>query len=280
MYEFLDSELNHPIIVNTYLGRDKTEKLLVMLKRYLEEIGYTINDLKGINPSVCMYKILLERDSKPLREHQRRLDPNMSEVVKKEVLKLLGAGIIYHNSDSKWVSPVHVVLKKGGMIMVKKEKWDSLATRGVTRRRIRINYKKLNKATRKDHFPISFIDQMLERLAKNSYLFYLYGYSGLLQIPIHLSDQENTIFTCPKGTFSYRWVLFGLCNAPATFQICMISIFDIFLEDIMEVFMDDFSVCGSSFEDYLHNLERVLERCVKVNLMLNWENAISWWKKA
>jgi len=134
-----------------------------------------------------------------------------------------------------------------------------------------IDYRKLNKATRKDHFPLPFIDQMLERLAKHSHFCYLDGYSGFFQIPIHPSDQEKTIFTCPFGTFAYRRMPFGLCNAPATFQRCMMSIFSDFVENIMEVFMDDFSVHGSSFDNCLANLEKVLEICEQVNLVLNWE---------
>ena len=134
-----------------------------------------------------------------------------------------------------------------------------------------IDYRKLNKATQKDHFPLPFIDQMLERLAKHSHFYYLNGYSGFFQIPIHPDDQEKTTFTCPYGTFAYQRMSFGLCNAPATFQRCMMSIFADFIDDIMEVFMDDFSVCGQSFEGCLSNLEMVLKRCVKVNLVLNWE---------
>jgi len=270
-YEFLDDELNCPVIVSAELGKEETGKLLDVLKRYPDAIGYKINDLTGISPSVCTHRILLEEDSKTSREHQQRLNPNMSEVVKKEVMKLLDAGIIYPISDSKWVSRVHVVPKKGGMTVVQNEKGESVAKRTVTGWRMCIDYRKLNTATRKDHFPLPFINQMLERLAKHSYFCYLDGYSGFFQIAIHPDDQEKTTFTCPYGTFAYRRMPFGLCNAPATFQRCMMAIFADFLEDILEVFMDDFSVCGSSFEDCLGNLEKVLERCVKVNLVLNWE---------
>ena len=82
-------------------------------------IGYTIDDIKGINPSFCMHRILMEVDHKPSIDHQRRLNPNMKEVVKKEILKLLDAGVIYPISDSEWVSPVHVVPKKGGITVTK-----------------------------------------------------------------------------------------------------------------------------------------------------------------
>ncbi|XP_050890775.1 uncharacterized protein LOC127096221, partial [Lathyrus oleraceus] len=189
----------------------------------------------------------------------------------KEITKLLEAGIIYPISDSKWVSPVHVVPKKGGITVIENEKGETITKRIESGWRMCIDYRKLNKAIRKDHFPLPFIDQMLERLAKHSHFCYLDGYSGFFQIPIHPDDQEKTTFTCPFGTFAYRRMPFGLCNAPATFQRCMMAIFADFLENIMEVFMDDFSVYGQSFEECLENLERVLERCVKVNLVLNWE---------
>jgi hypothetical protein len=214
---------------------------------------------------------MLEEDCKTSRELQRRINPVLSEGVKKEVQKLLETGIIYPISDSKWVNPVHVIPKKGGVTVVTNAKGESIAQRVVTGHRMCIDYRKLNKATRKDHFPLPFIDQMLERLANHSYFCYLDGYSGFFQIPIHPDDQDKTTFTCPYGTFAYRRMPFGLCNAPATFQRCMMEIFADFINDIMEVFMDDFSVCGQSFEDCLSNLEKVLERCVKVNLVLNWE---------
>jgi len=136
-----------------------------------------------------------------------------------------------------------------------------------------IDYRKLNKATRKDHFPFPFINQMLERLAKNSYFCYLDGYSGFFQIPIHPNDQEKTTFTCPYGTYAYRRMPFGLCNAPATFQRCMMVIFSYFIEDIMGVFMDDFSVYGITFDHCFKNLSKVLQICEDMNLVLNWEKS-------
>ena len=213
----------------------------------------------------------MEDEHKPTREPQRRLNPNLREVVKKEVIKLLDAGIIYPISDNKWVSPVQVVPKKGGTTVVTNEKNELIPTRVVTGWRMCIDYRRLNKATRKDHFPLPFIDQLLERLAKHTYFCYLDGYSGFFQIPIHPQDQEKTTFTCPYGTFAYRRMPFGLCNAPATFQRAMMAIFSDYIENIMEVFMDDFSVYGVSFDNCLTNLSKVLKRCIEVNLVLNWE---------
>ncbi|CAN6695303.1 unnamed protein product [Malus baccata var. baccata] len=197
--------------------------------------------------------------TKPTVEAQRRLNPIMKEVVRVEVMKLLDAGIIYPISDSKWVSPTQVVPKKAGITVVKNDNNELVPTRMTTGWRMCIDYRKPNNNTRKDHFPLPFIDQMLERLA---------GYN---QIPIAPKDQEKTTFTCPFGTFAYRRMPFGLCNAPATFQRCMMSIFSGMVENIVEVFMDDFSVFGNSFDICLDNLSFVLERCRETNLVLNWE---------
>jgi hypothetical protein len=140
----------------------------------------------------------------------------------------------------------------------------------VTGWRMCIDYRKLNKATQKDHFPLPFIDEMLERLANHSFC-YLDGYFGYHQIPIHLDDQSKTSFTCPYGTFTYKRMSFGLCNAPASFQRCMMAIFFDLIEKVMEVFMDDFSIYGKTFEDCLANLDKVMKWCQMADLVLNWE---------
>ena len=124
--------------------------------------------------------------------------------------------------------------------------------------RVCIDYKKVNTATRKDHYPLPFIDQMLDRLAGHPYLCFLNRYSGYNQIAIAPEDQEKTTFTCPYGTFAFRRMPFGLCNAPTTFQRCMVSIFSNLVEEAMEIFMDDFLVYGSDFDNCLENLETVL----------------------
>jgi hypothetical protein len=104
------------------------------------------------------------------------------------------------------------------------------------------------------------MDQMLERLSKHSHFCYLDGYSGFSQIPIRKDDQEKTIFTCPFGTFAHRRMRYDFCNASATFQRCMNAIFADYTEKIMEVFMDDFYVYGTSFDNWLYNLNKVLQR--------------------
>ena len=190
-YEYLDTEKSLPVIVGTDLSDHQISLLLDLLREYRHVIGYSIDDIKGISAEICNHRIFLEEGSKPTREHQRRLNPKLQEVVKKEILKLLSGNIIYPISDSEWVSPIHVVPKKGGVTVVENDNGQLIPTRLVTGFRMCTDYKKLNKATRKDHFPLPFIDQMLERLAGHEYFCYLDGYSGFLQIPIHPEDQED-----------------------------------------------------------------------------------------
>jgi hypothetical protein len=134
-----------------------------------------------------------------------------------------------------------------------------------------IDYRKINKTTKKDHFPLPFIDEMLERLTNHSFFYFLYEYSGYYQILIHSDDQSKTTFTCPYGTYAYSRMSFGLCNALASFQRCMMSIFSDMIKEITEVFMDDFSVYGKTFDDCLKNLDKVLQRYEEKHLVLNWE---------
>nr|GEY62721.1 reverse transcriptase domain-containing protein [Tanacetum cinerariifolium] len=188
-------------------------------------------------------------------------------------LKLLDAGLIYPLSDSHWVSPVHCVPKKGGFTVVENGDNELILTHLVTGWRVYIDYRKLNETTRKDHFLLPFMDQMLEKLAGNQYYCFLDGFSGYFQIPIDPKDQEQTTFTCPYRTFAYRRMPFGLCNASGTFQRCMMDIFHDMIEKTMEVFMDDFLVFGNSFQSCVSHLKRMLKRYEDTNLCLNWEKS-------
>ncbi|GJV16765.1 reverse transcriptase domain-containing protein [Tanacetum coccineum] len=213
----------------------------------------------------------MEDDFKPAIQHQRRVNLKIHEVIKKEVIKLLDDGLIYPISDSPWVSPVHCVRKKGGMTVVENKDNELIPTRIVTRWCVCIDYRNLNDATSKDHFPLPFMDQMLERLVGNEYYCFLDGLSRYFQILIDPQDQEKTTFTCPYGTFAYRRMPFALCNTPGTFQRCVMAIFIDMIEETMEVFMNDFLVFGDSFSSCLSHLDKILKRCEYTNLVLNWE---------
>ncbi|GJY12952.1 reverse transcriptase domain-containing protein [Tanacetum coccineum] len=170
-----------------------------------------------------------------------------------------------------WVSPVHVVPKKGGMKVVTNDNNELILTRLVTGWCVCIDYVKLNDATHKDHFRLPLMDQMLERLAGNEFYYFLDGFLGIsknLSIP---KTKKKTTFTCPFGTFAYRRMPFGLCNALGTFQRFMVAIFHDMIEKTMEVFMDDFLVFGDSFSFFLSHRDMMLKRSEDTNLVLNWE---------
>nr|GEV47773.1 DNA-directed DNA polymerase [Tanacetum cinerariifolium] len=232
-YAFLEGGDKLPVIIAKDLSDEEKPALIKVFKSHKRAIAWKLSDIKGINPEFCTHKILMEDDFKPAVQHQIRLNQKIHDVIKKEVLKLLDAGLIYPISDSPW----------------------------------------LNEATRKDHSPLPFMDQMLKRLTGNEYYCFLDGFSGYFEIPIDLKDQEKTTFTCPYGTFAYRRMPFGLCNASGTFQMCMMAIFHDMIEKMIEVFMDDFSVFRNSFETYLSHLEKMLKRCEDTNLCLNWEKS-------
>ena len=187
---------NKPEIISARISDVEEQRLLEILRKHKESIAWSIEYLKGISPSICMHKILLEENARLTFEHQRRLNPVMKEVVRKEVLKWLNVGFIYAILDSPWVSPVHVVPKKGGFTVIRNDINELIPTRTVTGWRICIDYRKLNTATKKDHFPLPFIDQMVDRLAGHHHFYFLDGYSGYNQIAISPEDQEKTTFTC------------------------------------------------------------------------------------
>nr|GEW74513.1 DNA-directed DNA polymerase [Tanacetum cinerariifolium] len=270
-YVFLEETDKLPVIISKELKDEEKSALLKVLKSHKREITWKISDIKGIDPCFCTHKILIENDFKPTVQHQRRVNPKIHEVIKKKVIKLLDAGLIYPIFDSPWVSPVYCVPKKGGMTVDENDDNELIPTRLVTGWRVCIDYRKLNDATRKDHFPLPFMDQMLERLARNELYCFLDGFSRYFHIPIDPQDQQKTTFTCPYGTFAYRRMPFGLCNAPGTFQRCMMAIFHDMIEKTMEIFMDDFLVFGDSFSSCLSHLDKILQMSEDTNLVLNWE---------
>nr|GFC43136.1 reverse transcriptase domain-containing protein [Tanacetum cinerariifolium] len=160
-YAFLEDSKKLPVIIAKNLKVDEREALLNVLKSHKRAITWKISDIKGIDPRFCTHKILMEDDYKPAVQSQRRVNPKIHDIIKKEVIKLLDAGMIYHISDSSWVSPIHCVPKKGRITVVANEINELIPTRLVTGWRVCIDYRKLNDATRKDHFPLPFMDQMV-----------------------------------------------------------------------------------------------------------------------
>jgi len=179
------------------------------------------------------------------------MNPTLKDIVKEELQKLLDAGFIYPISDSEWVSPLVLVPKKNG-------KW-----------RICVDYQEFNKATKEDHFPLPFIDQVLDGMAGKKFFSFLDGFSGYNHIQIKPGDQDKTTFTCPWGTFAYRVLPYGLCNALATFQRSVLSIFSYLVHDVVEIYVDDFTPYDFEFQEALSNLGKVLDKCIEMNLSLS-----------
>nr|GEW86082.1 hypothetical protein [Tanacetum cinerariifolium] len=223
-------------------------------------------------------------DYSPKVQSQRRVNPEIHDVIKKEVKKLLDARLIYPISDSPWVSPVHCVPKKGVLLE------DDYSPKVQSQRRvnpeihdvIKKEVKKLLDA--RLIYPISDSPWVspVHCVPKNGGMTVIKNDEKELvpttlvtgwRIPIDPKDQEKTTFTCPYGTFAYKRMPFGLCNAPGTFQRCMMEIFHDMIEQTMKVFMDEFSVFGNSFSMCLTNLERMLKRCEDTKLALNWEKS-------
>ena len=176
------------MVISSLLSASQENSLLDILRENKQPIGWKITDLKGISPAVCTHHIYLKEEAKSIRQPQRTLNPHMQEVVRTEVLKLLKDGIIYPIFDSTWVSPTQVMPKKSWVTTVYTEKGEEMLTRLTTGRRVCIGYIRLNEVTRKDHFPLPFMDQLLERIFGHPFYCFLDGYSGYFQIEIATED--------------------------------------------------------------------------------------------
>nr|GEU72533.1 reverse transcriptase domain-containing protein [Tanacetum cinerariifolium] len=267
----------YPLRVTKQKLRKKDDNLALKFVETFRKLHFDLSfadALLHMPKFALMFKSLLNNKEKLFDLATTPVNENCSAVILKKLPKKLGdldKFLIPCDFPNPWVSPVHCVPKKGGMIMIKNEDKDLIPTTLVTGWRVCIDYQKLNDATRKDHFPLPFMDQMHERLSGNVFYCFLDGFSEYFQIPIDPQDQENTTFTYPYGTFAYRLLSFGLCNAPGTFQRCMMAIFHDMIEETMEVFMDDFSVFKESFTSCLSYLDEMLKWCKDTNLVLNWE---------
>ncbi|GJS05515.1 reverse transcriptase domain-containing protein [Tanacetum coccineum] len=210
-YAYLEENDKLPVIIAKSLKDNEKEALLKVLKSHKRAIAWKITNIKGIDPRFCTHKILMEDDYKPTVQSQRWVNPKIHEVIKKEVLKLLDAGMIYPISDNPWVSPVHYVPKKGGITVVANEENDLILTRSVIRCRVCIDYRKLNEATRKDCFPLPFMDQMIERLAGNEFYCFLDGFSRPMT---HLLEKETPFVFSKDCIHAFETLKKKLTEAP------------------------------------------------------------------
>ena len=230
-------------------------KYTTLLKKYSDVFAWSHTDLKGIPPHLGQHRIDLMEGSVPIRQRQYTLNPKYSMLVKEEIDKLTEDGFIFSVLSSEWVSSIVIVPKKKGID-------------GVVNIRVCQDFKKLNAATRKDHYPLPFTDIVLDTVAGHSLFSFLDGYAGYNQISIREEDQLKTTFTTDWSTYAFRVMPFGLCNTPGTFQRVMMIIFQEFLHKFLEIFIDDFCVYSED-EDHLEKLEAVFQKCRSSGLCLH-----------
>ena len=218
------------IKIESQLTEDEVQQYKDLMLEFIDVFVWSYMDLKEMPPEIVQHTILLFPDTKPIRQLQRRMKPRMQLIVKVELERLLQAGFIKPVEITDWVSPMVLVKKKNGKI------------------RICIDYRALNKRTQKDHFPLPFINIILDEVAGHELYTFMDGYSSYNQISIAPEDHHKTAFITPWGTFIYVVMPFGLYNAPSAFQRAMSFAFSNLLHKSMTVFIDDFSTHSSAAE--------------------------------
>jgi hypothetical protein len=241
-------------ISNDIKGEEQVEYARI-LKDYSDVFAWAPTDLEGIPAELGEHTIDLQEGAVSVRQLQYRLNPRYLLMVKEEIDRLLEARFIYPVNNSEWVSPIVVVPKKVGVD-------------GKVKIRVCQDFRKLNSATKKDYFPLSLTDIILDHVAGHQRYSFLDGFSGYNQVFIRMNDQLKTTFTTEWGTFAFNRMPFGLCNAPGTFQRLMMDIFKDFLRHFLEVFIDDFAVFSNQ-EDHLEYLRKTFQRCRETNLKLH-----------
>jgi hypothetical protein len=246
----LQGEEPRLIKMGAQLTQDEIQNYKGLVLEFRDIFAWSYKDLKGIPPAIVQHSIPLIPGTQPVRQRERRMNPRLQLIVKAELEKLLEVGFIKPVEITDWVSPMVLVKKKNGKL------------------RVCIDYRRLNKATQKDHFPLPFVNQILDEVAGHELYTFLDGYSGYNQVSIHPDDYHKTAFTTPWGTFIYVVMPFGLCNAPSAFQRAMTAIFSDLLHKSMSVFIDDFSTQTNAANHY-DMLRECFVRCRHNQLALN-----------
>ncbi|MCO5596986.1 hypothetical protein L7F22_051058 [Adiantum nelumboides] len=237
-----------------FITQDLTEVEEVVLKELLKEFkdifAWTYHDMKGVPPSVAQHTIPMISTAKPMQQRSYPMNPKYAKIVQEELEKLIECGFIYPIEHSEWVSPIVIVPKKNGKL------------------RVCVDLKKVNAATRRDHYPLPYLEHVLERVVGKEAYSFLDGYSGYNQIIIALENQAKTTFIIEFGMFAFRVMAFVLTNVPATFQRLINTAFKEYLRDFCEAFLDDLYIY-SSWEEHLSCLKKVFEKCRLYRISLN-----------
>ena len=236
--------------VSAELEKQFKEQLVQLLKEYRDVFAWTYTDMEGIDPKFYEHKINLKEGAVPVKQQRYRMNPNYAKQVKEEIDRLLRVGFIYPVEKATWISPIVIVPKKNMKI------------------RVCVDYRRLNAATIPDPFPLPFTDSLLDEVAGKEMYTFLDGFSGYNQVKMAPEDRDKTAFITEWGVFVATVMMFGLKNAPATFQRMVQEIFYDYLTDFMKVFVDDFSVAGERAK-HLFQLRLCLQRCRDTRLKLN-----------
>ncbi|MCO5551883.1 hypothetical protein L7F22_005389 [Adiantum nelumboides] len=236
--------------INKLLPGMFKEALETLFLEFKDVFAWDHMELKRIDHRVCQHKIPLRLDARPVRMQRYRMNPNYVAKVKEEIDALLKAGFIAEVESSDWLFSIVVVSKKNGKL------------------RICVDFRKLNEQTIKDPFPLLFTDTMLDQVAGHEMYSFLDGYSEYNQISLAEEDRENTTFITEWCAFIYLIMPFRLCNAPATFQRVMMTIFAEYLQKFMDIFVDDFTVYSSTAK-HLDCLRLMFQKCREKKVCLN-----------
>lgn len=245
-----EGETSKLVFIGEHLVEEESGKLKQLLVEYRDCFAWSYEDLKGIDEHIIVHTIPLRADVVPITQRPYRTNPRIAQTIQGELRKLLDVGFIYEIEHSNWVSPIVCFPKKNVKL------------------RVCVDLKKLNLCTIKYHYPLPYIEAILERLFGHEAYRLLDGFSGYNQVKIHATNQHNTTFTTRRGIYAYNVIPFGLRNAPGTFQRMMCHAFKEFLRKFLEVFMDNLCVYSTQ-EEHLDKLRLVLERCQIYYIALN-----------
>jgi hypothetical protein len=222
-----------------------------LLKEFADIFAWQYDDLKTFDTEVIQHKIPLNKDTKPFRQKLRSFNPLLLPTMEKEIKKLLDAHIIIPLRYSEWIANLVPVRKKNGEI------------------RLYIDFRNLNKCSRKDNYPLPKMEHMLQKVSGSKVMSFIDGFSRYNQIAVHPEDKEKTAFTTPWGTFMYEKMPFGLMNAGATFQRAMDISFIGEKDKFVLIYLDDITIFSSSHELHLQHLRRTFLKCQRYGISLN-----------
>lgn len=239
------------------LEYNERDKIIRLLKEYDDVCMYGERKLKTTN--VVKHKIYLEKGMKPKAQKGYRESEGNKKIIKEHVKKMLEDGII-KESTSPYPSPVVIVEKKDKT------------------KRFCVDYRKLNKAIKTDAYPLPRMDDLLEKFRVTKWFTTMDLASGYWQIEMEEEDKELTAFTCSQGLYEFNVMPFGLTNAPPTFQRAMDKIFKEYIDEFMNIYIDDIVIYSKTFEEHLEHIEKVLKRLREVNMMIKIKKC-SWAKR-